>query len=119
MDTYSIARPFPKSIPFVSDGTLTRLYDSFMERGTWLDWGKRIRAHVALRELSWGSVADRMGVTEAGLRHWLNGTRDINLVDFFSLCGAIDADPSEMLFGRKIEVAQPALPARARVKGGR
>lgn len=44
-------------------------------------------------------VAAKLGMSEPGLRSWLNGNRQINLSDFIRLCEAVKADPRQMLFG--------------------
>ena len=45
------------------------------------------------------TVAGRLSLSEPALRSWLNGNRQINLVDFFRLCAAAMADPRMILFG--------------------
>lgn len=45
-------------------------------------------------------IAEVMGLAESTLRSWTNGTRDINLKDFFALCDAARIDPAHALFGR-------------------
>lgn len=99
-DTYGIELPCQSSIPLVSDGGGWRLYDAGMGRNNevWLDWTTRFRAHVRAKGLKWEKVAEDNSLTESGLRHWLNDTRDINLKDFFKLCQSVDADPALILF---------------------
>lgn len=71
--------------------------------GIWLDWGRRLRAHVREQpDISWAKIARDLDISEAAVRHWCNGTRDINLADFFRLCAAAKADPAQILFGRVI-----------------
>lgn len=72
------------------------------DAGTWLEWATRFREHVRDRKLRWAKVAEDAGVSEPTIRSWLNGHRKINLEDFFSLCGAVDADPVRILFGRPL-----------------
>ena len=38
-----------------------------------------------------------MDMTEGGIRHWRNGTRDIKLDEFLRLCKAAQADPLVIL----------------------
>lgn len=71
-------------------------------RDPWAGWGQRLRAHVKEKRIPWEKVAARVGesgVAISTVRSWLNGTRDINLVDFFALCKAAEADPAAILFG--------------------
>lgn len=65
----------------------------------WKSWGRRFKN--AIRE-NGGSVvkcAEALEMSESGVRHWLNGTREINLNDFFRLCAAGGVDPCLVLFG--------------------
>lgn len=81
----------------VSDAGISRRYYAPVE--SWVDWPKRLRAHVKDKRLRWGKVADQLGITEGALRHWLNGRNQVNLIDFFTLCGIVGADPRAILFG--------------------
>lgn len=99
-DTYGISKPVPNAIPFVSDAIRGRKYYRGMAKDdAWTDWPIRYRNHVKEKGVRWATIAERMDTTEAGIRHWLNGTRQINLTDFFNLCDAADADPAIVLFG--------------------
>jgi transcriptional regulator with XRE-family HTH domain len=69
-------------------------------RDTWEGWGERLRRHKKAKGLKWGDIADKLQMSEVGIRKWINGDNDINLVDFFRLCAAMDADPIQILFGR-------------------
>lgn len=70
------------------------------KHGNWSDWGKRLRAHVRETDgVTWAGIAKDLDQSESGIRHWCNGTREINLVDFFRLCAAAKADPAQILFG--------------------
>lgn len=102
-DTYGIAISGLRSIPTVSDTPREGPYPYAMRKNTdWLDWGDRLRAHVREQKISWTSIASALDQHESGIRHWCNGTRDINLVDFFRLCGAAGADPQAILFGEPL-----------------
>lgn len=60
-----------------------------------------MRTHVRdKRAVTWTKIADDLGQAESTVRHWCNGTREINLSDFFRLCDAAQADPVKILFGR-------------------
>lgn len=39
---------------------------------------------------------------ESGLRHWTNGTRPINLEDFFIICKVAGVDPALVLFNAPV-----------------
>lgn len=86
------------SIPFVSDRNLcSGYYQRMLE--DWRGWAERLRAHKKAHHMKWALVAERMELEESAIRHWLNGTRQINLVDFFRLCKVMEADPQYILFG--------------------
>lgn len=68
-------------------------------RNNWQAWPTRFKAHYRKGGMTAGDVAGKLDITEAGLRHRLNGTRQVDLPEFFQMCAAIDADPIEILFG--------------------
>lgn len=70
------------------------------------EWGVRLRRHIKATGKSMGEIAELMDVTEGALRHWLNGTRKINLSEFEQLCAVAEADMAVILVGR------PALTQR-------
>lgn len=63
------------------------------------EWGTRFREYVRAKKWKWAKVAEMTGWTEPTIRSWTNGTRKINLDDFFILCRKTKADPAEILFG--------------------
>lgn len=65
----------------------------------WKSWGQRIRVHMREKKLRPVNVAASLEMSDSALRSWLNGTRQINLSDFFRLCDVVKADPRQMLFG--------------------
>ena len=71
-----------------------------MPKHTWKQWGARFRQAIADKPIPvrQAVVAERLGVADSTLRSWLNGSRDINLVDFFRICAAGDVDPRQILF---------------------
>lgn len=70
-------------------------------RTDWPMWSQRLTDFLKYRQRrSLPSIADEMGLTVGGVRHWLNGHRQILLIQFFKLCEAARADPQEILFGQ-------------------
>ena len=100
-DTYGIVCRQPRSIPCVSDGGGGGRYHLLMAKSTdpWATWGRRFRDHVKKKGWTWARVAEMTEWSESTLRSWTNGTRSINLVDFFALCKKTEADPALILFG--------------------
>lgn len=74
----------------------------YMEKlqNSWTHWGERLRQHVKESHRKWSDIAETMDLSEGSLRHWCNGTRDINLKDFFRLCESTGADAHLILFGK-------------------
>jgi transcriptional regulator with XRE-family HTH domain len=52
------------------------------------------------KRLSTSDLARRLGMSESALRSWLNGNREVNVTDFFTLCDVARADPRRILFGQ-------------------
>lgn len=65
----------------------------------WESWGTRLRAHLKKKKSNLAKLAEKVERSEPTLRSWTNGTRQINLVDFFYICEAAEADPAIILFG--------------------
>lgn len=97
-DTHGIASRSRVSIPLVSDCGERPRYSRRMQ--AWKGWPDRIRTAKKAAGMTWADVAEKVGVEEPTIRHWLNGTRNLNLEDFFSLCAAVKADPQTILFGK-------------------
>jgi len=68
-----------------------------------LGWGRRFREYVTDKETTLADVAERIGRAESTIRSWTNGTRDINLKEFFELCDAAGLDPASVLFAGKVD----------------
>ena len=64
----------------------------------WKAWGIRFRQHCRAKHLSLRTISERIERAESTVRSWTNGTRDINLVDFFRLCIAAGIDRPGSLF---------------------
>lgn len=64
----------------------------------WKGWGPRFRRHCRENHTSLAKIAGLIGRGESTLRSWTNGTREINLSEFFALCAAAKADPAAILF---------------------
>lgn len=97
-DTHSIAHHYYLSIPDVSDGHGALPYYPWMENDSWKNWGPRFKALAKENGETLATVAEKMGLTEAALRHWTNGTREINLTDFIEMCSVAGVHPSLVLF---------------------
>ena len=52
------------------------------------------------QRLSTRVLAERLRMSESALRSWLNGNREVNVTDFFTLCDVAKADPRRILFGQ-------------------
>ena len=68
----------------------------------WKFWGRRLRNHLRESDSNLAELAEKMDKVESTLRSWTNGTRQINLSDFFEACQKAGADPAVMLFGHPI-----------------
>lgn len=64
----------------------------------WKEWGSRLRAHMKEAGVTQEALAEKMGVTQGAIAHWLKGRREINLAVFFELCAKAGADPQRILF---------------------
>lgn len=64
----------------------------------WRNWATKFREECRRRELSLAQVAERLDMAESTVRSWTNGTREINLSDFFRLCAVAEIDPQGVLF---------------------
>lgn len=62
------------------------------------DWGHRFRRECLAAGVSTREIAGRIGQAESTVRSWINGTREINLVDFARLCDAAGVNPGVVLF---------------------
>lgn len=75
---------------------------------SWKYWGRRLRVHLKENGENLAKLAERMvdddgkQMAESSLRSWTNGTRKVNLEDFFELCTQAKADPVQILFGRPL-----------------
>lgn len=91
------------SIP-IESGDMSRFpykpYRSRMAKDYWRDWGTRFRRACRDKQspLTTKEVAERLDMAESSVRSWLNGTREINLSDFFLLCSAAGIEPASILF---------------------
>lgn len=64
----------------------------------WMDgWKNAVKDKMEKSHLSVALVADKLGMTEGGLRHWLNGTRKPSIDQFLELCAAVELDPCAAL----------------------
>src|SRR5687768_17083840 len=86
-DSIGIMNRMGLSIPIESNHVSLSPYRWTMgKKSVWEDWGVRFRVECRLKDISTRQLADRIGLAESSVRSWLNGTREINLADFFRLC---------------------------------
>lgn len=62
--------------------------------------------------MTWAKIAAKMDMTEGGIRHWRNGTREIKLTEYLALCRAAGVQPAALLSGDATEAAGSQLSAR-------
>lgn len=100
-DTYRIGLGRGLSILPVSHAPAGPFYDARMV-GDWKTWGRRFKELAKENGHTLVSLSEQMELTDAALRHWTNGTREINLSTFFRLCELAQVDPAQVLFGAPI-----------------
>lgn len=109
------------AIPYVSDIAPLRIYDVRMAKTSRKSkataWATALDAHVkASKTVTWAKIAGGMDMTEGGIRHWRNGTREIKLTEFLSLCRHAGADPATILHGvYHVQVSEDLLPAKEQI----
>ena len=100
-DTNRIAQSRKSAIPAVSDATAKRIYDAQMpesaKKSNSLAWALALDEHLKAAKKTWAEIAEAMNMSESGIRHWRNGTREIKLAEFVDLCRAARADPVAVL----------------------
>lgn len=62
-------------------------------------WQARFKAHMKAKGLTQETVAERLGMTQGGVGHWLTTRNEISVANFLRLCRAANADPQVILFG--------------------
>ncbi len=85
------------SIPVVSDTRESAPYHWQMENDSWKGWGPRFKKLAKENGETLATIAEKMGLAESTLRHWTNGTREINLTDLMRMCKAARVHPSLVL----------------------
>ena len=71
------------------------------KRREWQDWGRRFETEMKAKGLDTQQLAVRISRAYSTVRGWINGSREINLSDFFLLCGAAGIDPASVLFTKE------------------
>lgn len=94
-DTDGIASESSLSIPLVSHAVRCAEYAQRMDKKA---WGAKFRAAIKAKEIRPASLAEKLDISDAGLRHWLNGTRPPTLWQFFTLCELAGVNPQAILF---------------------
>lgn len=89
-------------------------YDAFVPKSAKKSsrpyWVDALDDHVRLtRGPSWTKIASSLGKTDAGVRHWRNGTRDVGMADFLLLCKQVGAEPSTILADPRDKTRQKLL----------
>ena len=87
------------SIPNVAHTPNSPIYHPQMPKATPAEWASRFETMRKERGIDNKDLAAKMDITAPGLRHWLNGHRQITLQQFLDLCKAAKFDPVEVLFG--------------------
>lgn len=64
-------------------------------------WAARFDAMRKDNGVDIEKLSGLLGKTPAGVRHWLNGHRQITLQQFLDLCGYARVDPVNVLFGMR------------------
>jgi len=100
-DTHGIALGQPLSIPYVSDTKPAHPYYGGMAKATRPEWGDRFKSMLRAKNSSLAKLAEKMRRAEPTLRSWTNGTRQINLSEFFEMCAAADIKPAALLFPKQ------------------
>jgi transcriptional regulator with XRE-family HTH domain len=99
----------PLSIPIASQRLSVRAYSGRMAKRPWQDWGTRFRNGCREKGTSTRKVSEKLDLAESTVRSWINGTREINLSDFFRLCAAAGLDPASILFAGHVDPAFLAI----------
>lgn len=75
---------------------------------SWQAWGARFREAAKEKGKTFPQIGRAMKPARADstIRSWTNGTRKINLIEFFELCRAADVDPAVVLFGSPLMTAE-------------
>lgn len=68
-----------------------------------LGWGVRFRTLAKAKGFNLRQIAEKLEMSESGVRSWTNGQRAINLEDFLALCKAAGIDPAQTLFSGQVD----------------
>lgn len=70
---------------------------------TVLNWGARFVEMLKAKHSSVAKIAPMIDLSEAAVRHWTNGTRQLTLEQFLKLCDAAEIDPAVVLFAGQVD----------------
>lgn len=105
--------------PLYRTGLVVGLYDGRMGRKTSKSkavaaWAPTLEDFVKdSKTVTWAKIAAKMDMTEGGVRHWRNGTREIKLSEFIALCKAAGVTPEQILAdGSATDAKEEALSAK-------
>lgn len=68
---------------------------------TWQQWGARLKIEMQAKGVTTQQIAARTGKAYSTVRGWINGSRQVNLSDFFLICNASGIDPAIVLFTKE------------------
>ena len=68
----------------------------------WKSWTLRAKRAMRDNKVTQAQLAEKMGVTQGQVGHWLNGRRSINLEEFMEFAKFVGADPQVLLFGNNL-----------------
>lgn len=101
-----VSSPREKSILHVSDSGSRTAYAFEMARErdrTTNKWGTRFRQAAFRKGWTLAKLAEKLEMSESGLRSWTNGHRQINLSEYINLCDTAELDPAVILFAGNID----------------
>lgn len=91
--------PEDMSIPYASLDVRNPPYPVGMpKKSEWRHWGARFRNETGRKGVSTRNVAEKVDQAESTVRSWINGTREVNLTDFFRLCDAAGIESALVLY---------------------
>lgn len=72
------------------------------------EWQKNLRQHLKKRQLTQEDLANKLGVTQGAVGHWLNGRRTIDLVTLEKIAAILHIPTYQLLYPAKTVSEQAA-----------